>query len=106
MLPNKSMPRPANGKGPLLRVEHLSKYFPRGRTRFAAVQDVSVELPAGETLGIVGESGSGKSTLSRSIIRLYDPEEGKVFFDGEDFTALSPKALRAKRKDMQMIFQD
>src|SRR4051794_13865093 len=104
MLLNKSMPKPANGKGPLLRVEQLSKYFPRGRTRFAAVQDVSVELLAGETLGIVGESGSGKSTLSRCIIRLYDPEEGKVFFDGEDFNALSTKALREKRRDMQMIF--
>jgi peptide/nickel transport system ATP-binding protein len=106
MLPNKSMPKPANGEQPLLRVEHLSKYFPRGKTRFAAVQDVSVDLLAGETLGIVGESGSGKSTLSRCIIRLYDPEEGKVFFDGVDFTALSPRALREKRKDMQMIFQD
>jgi ABC-type oligopeptide transport system ATPase subunit len=106
MLANKSTPRPANGKEPLLRVEHVSKYFPRGRTRFAAVQDVSVELLPGQTLGIVGESGSGKSTLSRCIIRLYDPEEGKVFFDGVDFTALAPNALREKRRDMQMIFQD
>jgi peptide/nickel transport system ATP-binding protein len=106
MLVNKSTPRPANGKEPLLRVEHVSKYFPRGRTRFAAVQDVSVELLPGQTLGIVGESGSGKSTLSRCIIRLYDPEEGKVFFDGVDFTALAPNALREKRRDMQMIFQD
>jgi peptide/nickel transport system ATP-binding protein len=106
MLVNKSTPRPASGKEPLLRVEHVSKYFPRGRTRFAAVQDVSVELLPGQTLGIVGESGSGKSTLSRCIIRLYDPEEGKVFFDGVDFTALAPNALREKRRDMQMIFQD
>jgi peptide/nickel transport system ATP-binding protein len=106
MLPNKSTPKPAGGQGPLLRVEHLTKYFARGRTRFAAVQDVSVELPAGETLGIVGESGSGKSTLSRCIVRLYEPEEGKVFFDGADFTALSPRALREKRRDIQMIFQD
>ena len=106
MLLNKSKPKPANQDGPLLRVEHLSKYFLRGRTRFAAVQDVSVELLAGQTLGVVGESGSGKSTLSRCIIRLYDPEEGKVFFDGVDFTALSAKALREKRRDMQMIFQD
>ena len=106
MSPNKSTPKPATGNEPLLRVEHLSKYFPRGRTRFAAVQDVSVELKAGETLGIVGESGSGKSTLSRSIIRLYEPDEGKVYFDGVDFTTLSPNALREKRKDIQMIFQD
>jgi peptide/nickel transport system ATP-binding protein len=104
MSPNKSTHKPS--EGPLLRVEHLTKYFPRGRTRFAAVQDVSIELPAGETLGIVGESGSGKSTLSRCIIRLYDPEEGKVFFDGVDFTALPPRALREKRRNIQMIFQD
>jgi peptide/nickel transport system ATP-binding protein len=125
MLPNKSTPnsdsasplpgvgdkRSAEGgllgvRGPLLRVEHLSKYFPRGRERFAAVQDVSVELMPGETLGIVGESGSGKSTLSRCIVRLYEPDEGRVFFDGVDFTALAPRALREKRRDMQMIFQD
>ncbi len=125
MLPNKSTPNgdsasplPGVGdkhsaegglpgvRGPLLRVEHLSKYFPRGRGRFGAVQDVSVELMPGETLGVVGESGSGKSTLSRCIVRLYEPDEGKVFFDGVDFTALVPRALREKRRDMQMIFQD
>jgi peptide/nickel transport system ATP-binding protein len=105
MFRNRSTPKPAEG-GPLLRVEHLSKYFMRGRERFAAVQDVSIELEAGQTLGIVGESGSGKSTLARAIIRLYDPEEGRVFFDGVDFTALGPGALRRKRQDMQMIFQD
>src|SRR5215212_4239331 len=98
MLLNKSKPKPATEKGPLLRVEHLSKYFLRDRTRFAAVQDVSVELLAGQTLGIVGESGSGKSTLSRCVIRLYEPDEGRVFFDGVDFTALSPNALRKKRQ--------
>jgi peptide/nickel transport system ATP-binding protein len=96
----------ANGKEPLLRVEHVTKYFPRGRTRFAAVQDASVELMPGETLGIVGESGSGKSTLSRCIVRLYDPEEGTIWFDGINFTALNAKALREKRRDIQMIFQD
>ena len=106
MLLNKSTLKPVDSKGPLLRTEHVWKYFPRGRERFAAVEDVSVELQAGQTLGIVGESGSGKSTLSRCIIRLYDPDEGKVFFDGVDFTALSPGALRKKRQDMQMIFQD
>ncbi len=54
----------------------------------------------------MGESGSGKSTLSRCIIRLYEPDEGKVFFDGVDFTALPPNTLRRKRQDIQMIFQD
>jgi peptide/nickel transport system ATP-binding protein len=106
MLPNKSTLRSPHGTGPLLRAEHVTKYVPRGKTRFAAVQDVSVELHAGETLGIVGESGSGKSTLSRCIIHLYEPDEGKVFFDGEDFTALGTNALRKKRQNMQMIFQD
>jgi peptide/nickel transport system ATP-binding protein len=70
------------------------------------VKDVSVSIAAGQTLGVVGESGSGKSTLARSIIRLYDPEQGKVYFDGVDFTALKGEALRRKRQDMQMIFQD
>jgi ABC-type oligopeptide transport system ATPase subunit len=106
MLASKSTLKSADGKESLLRVEHITKYFPRGRTRFAAVQDVSVEVPAGKTLGIVGESGSGKSTLARAIIRLYEPDAGKVFFDGMDFTALPPHALREKRKDIQMIFQD
>ncbi|WP_054533795.1 ATP-binding cassette domain-containing protein [Herpetosiphon geysericola] len=91
---------------PLLKVEGVSKYFMRDKSRFAAVEDVSVTLNAGETLGIVGESGSGKSTLSRCIIRLYDPEKGRIFFDGVDFTSLSPKALRTKRRNIQMIFQD
>ncbi|MBM7846709.1 ATP-binding cassette domain-containing protein [Herpetosiphon giganteus] len=91
---------------PLLKVEGVSKYFMRDKSRFAAVEDVSVTLNAGETLGIVGESGSGKSTLSRCIIRLYDPEKGRIFFDGVDFTALSTKALRTKRRNIQMIFQD
>jgi ABC-type oligopeptide transport system ATPase subunit len=106
MLLNKSIPDPASSSAPLLRTEHIWKYFPRGREQFAAVQDVSIEVQAGQTLGIVGESGSGKSTLSRCIIRLYEPDKGRVFFDGVDFTALAPGALRKKRQDMQMIFQD
>ncbi|MCA0350766.1 MAG: ATP-binding cassette domain-containing protein [Chloroflexi bacterium] len=100
---NQSTP---NSGQPLLKVEGVSKYFMRDKSRFAAVEDVSVTLNAGETLGIVGESGSGKSTLSRCIIRLYDPEKGRIFFDGIDFTGLSNKALRLKRRDIQMIFQD
>lgn len=106
MLLNKSTPKIGAGTEPLLRVEHLSKHFFLGRTKFTAVDDVSIELESGRTLGIVGESGCGKSTLSRSIIRLYEPDAGKVYFDGVDFTALSQSALREKRKDIQMIFQD
>jgi peptide/nickel transport system ATP-binding protein len=106
VLLNKSTPKIGTGAEPLLRVEHLSKHFFLGRTKFTAVDDVSIELESGQTLGIVGESGCGKSTLSRSIIRLYEPDAGKVYFDGVDFTALSQSALREKRKDIQMIFQD
>ncbi len=106
MLLNKSTPKTGAGTEPLLRVEHLSKHFFLGRTKFTAVDDVSIEVESGQTLGIVGESGCGKSTLSRSIIRLYEPDAGKVYFDGVDFTALSQSALREKRKDIQMIFQD
>jgi peptide/nickel transport system ATP-binding protein len=102
---NRSTPR-AGGEQPLLRAEHITKIFHRGRELFKAVDNVSVEVWPGETLGIVGESGSGKSTLSRCVIRLYEPDGGKVFFDGVDFTALGPQALREKRKDIQMIFQD
>ncbi|CAA9302938.1 MAG: Oligopeptide transport ATP-binding protein OppF, partial [uncultured Chloroflexia bacterium] len=106
MLLNKSTPKIGTTQEPLLRVENLSKHFFLGRTKFTAVDDVSLELESGHTLGIVGESGCGKSTLSRSIIRLYEPDAGKVYFDGVDFTALSLPALREKRKDIQMIFQD
>jgi len=106
MSQSRSTPNGGDGQPPLLRAEHISKYFARGTSRFKAVDDISVEVWPGETLGIVGESGSGKSTLSRCVIRLYEPDEGRVFFDGVDFTALSPQALRVKRKDIQMIFQD
>lgn len=100
---NSSMPESIS---PLLKVVNLTKTFPHGRTLFKAVDTASFEVGVGETLGIVGESGSGKSTLARAVLRLYEPDEGKVYFDGVDFTALSAPALRAKRRDIQMIFQD
>lgn len=96
----------ARGAEALLRVEHLTKYFPRGRARLRAVHDVSLDLKPGETLGVVGESGCGKSTLARTIVRLNEPDQGKIYFDGVDFTALRGAALRQKRREVQMIFQD
>ncbi len=98
----------------LLRVEHLTKYFPIRRGivfkreigRVHAVDDVSFEVRAGETLGLVGESGCGKSTLGRCIIRLQDLTGGTVTFGGRDISRLSRRKLRPVRGDVQMIFQD
>jgi len=98
---------------PLLRVENLVKHFPiRGgllsRTidRVHAVDGVSFEVEAGETLGLVGESGCGKSTTGRCILRLIEPTSGEVWFDGKNVTRLDAKSLRAICREMQIIFQD
>jgi peptide/nickel transport system ATP-binding protein len=71
-----------------------------------AVDDVSFDIKKGETLGLVGESGCGKSTLARTILRLLEPTDGRVYFKGEDIASMSSERLRTRRKDMQMIFQD
>lgn len=98
---------------PLLNVEHLKMYFPvRGGVfrrqvgNVYAVDDVSLRVEAGRTLGLVGESGCGKTTLGRSVLRLYRPTEGNVHFDGQDLMKLSRKSLLEIRRNMQMIFQD
>ena len=94
---------------PMLRVESLTKHFPvRGSKHKVvhAVDNISFTIARGETLGLVGESGCGKSTCARTIIRIYDPTEGKVFLDGQDITNLPQKTLLPIRRKMQMIFQD
>ena len=91
---------------PLLRGEHLKKYFKSARGMVHAVDDVSFTLEAGKTLGVVGESGCGKSTLGRTIICLQEPTSGSVFFDGKDVSKLNRQGLWEQRRPMQMIFQD
>ena len=86
----------------LLELTNLTKHF--GPVR--AVEDITLAVEAGETLGLVGESGCGKSTLGRTVLRLYEPTSGRIVFDGKDLTALSQRALRPLRRHMQMIFQD
>jgi oligopeptide/dipeptide ABC transporter ATP-binding protein len=97
----------------LLEVKHLRKLFPiregllnRIKGYVHAVNDVSFTVKRGETFGIVGESGCGKTTLIRSILRLVEPTEGEILFEGKDVSRLSPEEMRLLRKDMQLIFQD
>ena len=98
---------------PLLEVEGLKKYFPirkgllgRKAGFVKAVDDISFHVHAGETLGIVGESGCGKSTTGRMLMRLLEPSDGRVVFDGVEITALSEAAMRKLRREIQMVFQD
>ena len=93
---------------PLLKVEGLKQYFKvNGNFVVKAVDDVSFEVYPGETYGLVGESGSGKSTIGRSVIRLYDPTDGKIIFNDMDISKRMNKATNnALRTQMQMIFQD
>ena len=97
----------------ILRLAGVKKYFPVSKSMFSrreelvhAVEPLDLTLYRGECLGVVGESGSGKSTLGRLAIRLIEPTEGEVFYEGENISALSPRALRHFRAKMQMIFQD
>lgn len=100
-------------RDPILKVEHLQTWYPLKKGIFGrvydhvkAVDDVSLEVFEGETLGLVGESGCGKTTLGRSILRLQEPTGGKVWFNGVEITSLNAKALRDFRKQAQIVFQD
>jgi peptide/nickel transport system ATP-binding protein len=104
------LPPPADA-APLLTVSKLDKGFRRGgflgrNPVVKAVDQVSLTLKRGETLGIVGESGSGKSTLARCVIRLLDPDAGKIMFDGADIAQMGARSLRPLRRRIQMVFQD
>ena len=97
----------------LVRIEDVAKHYRRGGAILGrgsepvrAVDGVSLELRAGETLGLVGESGSGKTTLARMLVRLLEPSAGRVVFGGTDISALAERNLRPLRRDLQMVFQD
>ncbi len=90
----------------ILEVRNLKKYFKTNKGLLHAVDDVSFSIERGRTLGIVGESGCGKSTTGRCVLRLIEPTAGQIYFDGQDISKLSTRAMNRKRRDMQIIFQD
>jgi len=112
-VPKKARPESDSSEKALVRIENLKKHFPIKGGFFGgvknwvkAVDDVSLTVRKGRTLGLVGESGCGKTTLGRSVLRLIEPSGGKVFYDGVEITSLSKSEMRKMRKRMQIIFQD
>jgi peptide/nickel transport system ATP-binding protein len=107
-------PRPEADRQPLIKIEGIKKYFPITQGiliqhkvgNVHAVDGVDLEVYPGETVGLVGETGCGKSTLARVVMRLFEPTEGRLYFDGRDITDLKGRDLRDLRREMQMIFQD
>jgi oligopeptide/dipeptide ABC transporter ATP-binding protein len=112
--PDASTTASGNGSAPLVDIEHLKVFFPikqgilieREVARVHAVNDVTLSIAPGETLGLVGESGCGKTTLSRAIMRLIDSTEGAIRFHGEDVTKAGRRQMQPLRREMQMVFQD
>jgi oligopeptide/dipeptide ABC transporter ATP-binding protein len=106
--------RPAAGAGPLIEVEHLKVFFPikegllidRTVANVHAVNDVTLSVAEGETLGLVGESGCGKTTMSRAIMRLIQSTDGAIRFRGQDITKAGRRQMAPLRREMQMVFQD
>ena len=99
---------------PILKLEGLKKHFNtttggafnKQKAILKAVDGIDLEVRPGETIGLVGESGCGKTTAGRTILKLYEPTEGKIIFNGEDITNFSPSKMKPLRREMQMIFQD
>ena len=88
---------------PLLETRNLKKYFKTSSGLLHAVDDISISIGAGETLGVVGESGCGKSTLGRTVLRLLAPTSGEIFFDGKRISDMSDAQMQEKRCNMQII---